>query len=446
VILLGLTCALVLAACGASKHPQAGSRQALTATVPGATTAGAGRQSATSNLLYIYSSLPLRGAQAPASRQIVDGIELALAQTTEGSHRPHVGAYPIRYVSLSDSGGRRPYAWSPTVTVQRAHQAAANPQTIAYVGDLDSGATQLSLPILNQAGIVQITPGSGYPGLTQAVATPKNITAPDEPRKYYPQQSSRHTLLRLIPNDLVQAAAVADLLDKHLGCRKVGIWQFGSANQDTNALTNAVRASASFYGMEVAPPSSPPPDASLPDLQSYLERQQINCAVLTGTVTPAAITFTKELHDVSVAKIVGTDGFCNRGWASPLKGAAGRAVDPELYCTTPIRALGSYPAQSVAHFRAAFRAKYHRAPGTYAYYGYQAAELVLFAMQGLQTGADHRREVMRALIGGFASSPLGYFYASGDLRNNTYGVDSLASGVPRPYLTLDPPNVLSSPH
>jgi hypothetical protein len=52
---------------------------------------------------------------------------------------------------------------------------------------------------------------------------------------------------------------------------------------------------------------------------------------------------------------------------------------------------------------------------------------------------------MEGLIGGFAQSPLGHFYANGDLQNNAYGIDSLASGIPRAFTTIDPPNVLSSP-
>ncbi len=100
------------------------------------------------------------------------------------------------------------HGWNPAATIQSAVTAARNQQTVAYIGDLDSGATQLSLPILNQAGIVQLTPGSGYPGLTDDV---KNVTFPlGEPNKYYPQ--SRPSLFRLVPNDIIQAAAIVDWL------------------------------------------------------------------------------------------------------------------------------------------------------------------------------------------------------------------------------------------
>ena len=72
-----------------------------------------------------------------------------------------------------------------------AETAARNPQTVAYVGDLNTGATELSLPDPNQAGIVELTPGSGYPGLTDKV-TGVTVT-PGEPNRYYPQ--SRPSLL-----------------------------------------------------------------------------------------------------------------------------------------------------------------------------------------------------------------------------------------------------------
>ncbi|HLH15060.1 MAG TPA: hypothetical protein VKV16_09750, partial [Solirubrobacteraceae bacterium] len=88
-------------------------------------------------LVYIYSSLPARGPQAAASRQIEAGIEFALARAGR-----RIGRFHVRYERLSGQ------------PVADAERAARNPQTVAFIGELDSGATALSLPITGQAGII----------------------------------------------------------------------------------------------------------------------------------------------------------------------------------------------------------------------------------------------------------------------------------------------------
>ena len=59
--------------------------------------------------------------------------------------------------------------------------AAQNNSTIAYLGDYDSGATAISLPLINDAGILQISPASRYVGLTSA-----QYAGQDEPDRFYP--------------------------------------------------------------------------------------------------------------------------------------------------------------------------------------------------------------------------------------------------------------------
>ena len=53
-----------------------------------------------------------------------------------------------------------------------AHRAADDPSAIAYLGELDYGASAVSLPITNDAGLLQVSPGDGLTSLTQAAAGP----------------------------------------------------------------------------------------------------------------------------------------------------------------------------------------------------------------------------------------------------------------------------------
>ena len=93
----------------------------------------------------------------------------------------------------------------PLQTSANARTAVVDDTTIAYLGEFNSGATSISLPILNEAGILQVSPSNTYVGLTRAEGA-----EPREPAKYFP--TGLRTFGRVIPADHLQAAAVAALL------------------------------------------------------------------------------------------------------------------------------------------------------------------------------------------------------------------------------------------
>ena len=109
--------------------------------------------------LTVYSSLPLRGPFAERMRAMVNGEKLAISDAGG-----KVGDWTIKFASLDDAAG--PDGWDPSATADNARTAAQDPTTIAYLGDADFGATAISLPILNEAGVAQISPASTYPGFT----------------------------------------------------------------------------------------------------------------------------------------------------------------------------------------------------------------------------------------------------------------------------------------
>ena len=54
---------------------------------------------------------------------------------------------------------------------------------MVYIGTYNSGAAKLSIPILNAACLIMVSPANSYPGLTHAV---DGVTAQGEPDSYYP--------------------------------------------------------------------------------------------------------------------------------------------------------------------------------------------------------------------------------------------------------------------
>ena len=464
-------CALAVSACG-SQQPTSTAATTSTAT---ATTPG------TSNdTVWIYSSLPSAGPDRAEATEIRNGIAVALqpALAAKSFHGFHVRYRELndsfirrvshRHGATSPSTGDKTHSgstittagntdgWNATATAENAHIAASNPETIAYIGDLNSGATEISLPILNQAGILQITPGSGYAGLTNNY---KDITLASEPDRYYPQQRTR-TLLRLIPNDVIEASAALGVLHG-TGCQHVAAWAFGPSSQETTALLAAVMLTAPRYGMRYyktpAPAPGPKQPANAPSAYygfiHALTPDALRCAVVVGAVTPAAVAFTAELRLLSPIPVMGTDGFCNSAWAripSTIAKAEARNVVAGYYCTTPALPLGQYEGH--VRFLRAFRARYHRQPDAYAYYGYVAAQMVLGGLADTGRDQDNREQLVLGLIDGFASDATGAFSFDGDgnVRTNGlgaiagYGIDTFARGRPVFHRLVNPVTYLLS--
>src|SRR4029453_5441845 len=120
---------------------------------------------------------------------------------------------PIKSESLDDSTAQAG-SWTPEQTQANASKAAQNDSTGAYIGEFNSGASAISIPILNEAGVPQISPANTAVGLT----SDEPGAAPGEPDKYYPAGTRTYT--RIVPKDTIQGAALATLM-KQDGCTKV---------------------------------------------------------------------------------------------------------------------------------------------------------------------------------------------------------------------------------
>src|SRR3984957_20375669 len=123
-------------------------------------TGSAGGTSSSGGTVDVYSSLPMQGSSSAQTIPMVNGIKLALADA-DGK----AGKFTVNYTALDDSTAAAG-KWDPTQTAANARKAASDPNAVYYVGEFNSGASEVSIPILNQAGIAQVSPASIYVGLT----------------------------------------------------------------------------------------------------------------------------------------------------------------------------------------------------------------------------------------------------------------------------------------
>jgi len=105
--------------------------------------------------LTIFVSAPLSGPARAEGQAIAAGARRALG---DADGRAGGVAVVARFL---DVAGRNESRFDPVTAAANARRASERSTTIAYIGELDSGATRASLPITNSAGILQVAPGSG---------------------------------------------------------------------------------------------------------------------------------------------------------------------------------------------------------------------------------------------------------------------------------------------
>ena len=367
--------------------------------------------SASGNTIDIYSSLPLQGASTTQTGPLVNGIRLALAQAGGKA-----GQWTVNYQSLDDStaaaGG-----WDPGQAAANARKAATDPKTIYYIGEFNSGASQVSIPILNQGGIPQVSPANTYVGLTTNLPG----SAPGEPQKFYP--TGTRTYLRIVPIDSIQGAS--DLIAmKQAGCTKVAV---ANDKQAYGAgLAKLLELEKGFYGVTIV--SNTGIDKTAPNFRSYastVKGEGADCFFFAGVTANGAVQVTKDVNSaIPTAKIFGGDGVCSDSWTNAAKGGVPASIDPLMECTVATQNLTAYPGGKA--FLAAYQAKYGTAnPDPYAIYGYEVMKLGLDTIAGLGAQGNSRSAVLKALFATTArNSVLGTygFDKNGDTTLKSYGL------------------------
>ena len=407
---------LAIGACGSSSSSSSSSGSS------------SGASGSSGNAIDVYSSLPLQGASSAQTGPMVNGIKLALAEAGNKA-----GQFTVNYQSLDDSTAQAG-KWDPTQTAANARKAATDSKAVYYIGEFNSGASEVSIPILNQAGVPQVSPANTYVGLT----TNEPGSAPGEPQKYYP--TGKRTYLRIVPRDTIQAAAGLETMKKD-GCTKVAVANDKEAYG--TGLAALLELEKAKYGVTVV--SNTGIDPTSPNFRSYastIKGQGADCFYFAGIVSNGAVQITKDVNAaLPSAKIYGGDGICTSSYTNPAKGGVPASIGPKIQCTVATQDLVAYPGGK--QFLAAYKAKYGTSsPDPYAIYGYEVTKLGLATIAGLGAKGNDKSAVLAALFATKARhSVLGTygFDANGDTTLKSYGLYKVGSdGNPLFVSTVTP--------
>lgn len=313
--------------------------------------------------VIIASSLPMTGSALGQTQTIVNGIQLALDEVDSKGCDGKITIGFQTYDDATAAAGK----WDPAQVTSNSNKIVADPKIVAVIGTFNSGAAKLAIPIFNQSDLMMVSPANTYPGLTKPGKGEKN-----EPDTYYP--SGKRNYARVVPADDLQGAAAANWT-KSLGAEKVYI--LDDQELYGKGIAGVYEAKAKELGIEVLGNEGINPKASdYRALMNKIKDLQPDLIYFGGITQNNAGQLIKDMRNVGMTdvKFMGPDGINEQA----LIDAAGKDAEG-VYAT-----FGGVPPKEMTgkgkEWYDEYKAKFNSEPEPYAAYGYEAAKVVLQAI------------------------------------------------------------------
>ena len=316
-----------------------------------AVAAGCGQlgEEETDRTLRIYVSQPLEGDRG--GDDMVRAVEIAIED--EGGR---IDSAEIEVVGLnaSDESG----SWVDSLVRRNAREAADDDSAVAYIGDFDSGASEIAMPILNRAGMLQVSSSSTAVKLT--------LPSPDLGEEIRP--TGIRTFGRVVPNDNVQAAALAVFMEQE-GVDEVFVVDDGEIYG--RGLRYRFEKAARQTGIRISGATELTGEARIGDVSKRIAASDADALLFAGSNLDFARDLFETVHrDNNFIKLFGGDGL---SLSTFLQSIGDTGLD--TYITAPQLPVGNY-AQSGESFLRGFREQYGRPAEPMAVFAYEAGRAV----------------------------------------------------------------------
>jgi branched-chain amino acid transport system substrate-binding protein len=340
--------------------------------------------------LKIVSSLPLTGSSLTQTQTIVNAMQLRLEQIDS---KVCEGKYTVVYESWDDASAALGQ-WDPAVETENANKAAADASIIAYLGTFNSGAAKLSIPILNQAGLVMISPANTNPGLTKADKDEAGVTD-----SYYP--TGVRSYARVVAADDIQGKVAANFV-KSLGATTVYILDdqqlYGKGIADVFEAT-AAEIGLTIVGHEGIDPKAADYKALMTKISTSNDGAAPDAIYVGMVVDSNAAQLLKDkvaiMGDNETVKYVGPDGIQTQAFID----GAGADIAEGAYASVAGVPFAELPAAG-QQFVTDYEAKYGPLTEPYSVYGYETMSVAIKAIEDVcAAGGDPtNRESVRAAV------------------------------------------------
>lgn len=332
----------------------------------------------TAKTVKIISSLPMTGSSRTQTVEIVNSIKMAVDETKI----PNV---TVTYEALDDATAAKG-SWDAAQEAENARKAINDKTVVAYIGTYNSGAAKISIPLLNQANLVMVSPANTYPGLTKTGKGEAN-----EPGVYYP--NGKRSYARVVPADDIQGA-VGAAWAKELGATKAYIVH--DTELYGKGIADVFRIKAKEIGLAEAGYEGAQKADNYRALANKVKDAGADLVYYGGIVDNNPAVLLKDLRAVLPnIKFMGPDGIN----CSEFLKQSGPSADANTYST-----FGGVPPEKytgkASEWLKSYDAKFaNKNPNPYAIYGYEAAKVVLAAIAKSGDKADDRATVLANVMG-----------------------------------------------
>lgn len=350
-----------------------------------AATACAGGGLSGGKTVKIVSSLPMTGPSRTQTLTIINSIKMALEEINN-----KVGNVTIEYEALDDATAAK-QSWDAAQEAENARKAIDDSKIVAYIGTYNSGAAKIAIPLLCKANLVMVSPANTYVGLTKAIPP---ISAANEPGTYYPDGCKRN-YYRVIPNDKIQGDAAANWA-KELGAKKLYITHDDQLYG--KGLADGFRIKAKELGLQEVGYEAAPKADNYRALVNKIKDSGADLVYNGAIVDQNPAILLKNLREIDptgkIKFMTGDGNLC--GEFLKLAGSAAEGAYGTFGGTAPEAYTGAAKTW-LDNYKKKFNVT--DAPDVYAIYGYEAAKVVIAALQKAGDKADDRAAVRDAVAG-----------------------------------------------
>lgn len=374
------------------------------------------------NTLKIVSSLPRTGSAKGQTDTIVNGIRMAMDE-----YNNELFGQRLVHKDMDDATTTAG-DWDAGKEADNAREAIGDKNVMVFVGPYNSGASKVSQPILNEAGLLQISPACTWPGLTKVV--PGN-EASGEPGIY--RKSGKVTFCRVCPTDDVQGPETAKFLRNVLKANTVfviddkGLYGAGIAKLFMEACGK--------LDIKVVGHEQLVKQGNYKTTLETVKNKNPDAVYLGATSQTGAPQIAIDMKGVGLkCPLVVPDGCYEKAFIE----GAGADLFKDLTCYATIG--GKDPSLLTgpgADFVKRYKEKYGKDPEAYAVYGYEAAKVFLEAAK--KVGKKDREELRTAVLEtkDFDKGVLGKwsFDANGDTTLQEITISKIVDGKFKPEPT-----------
>jgi branched-chain amino acid transport system substrate-binding protein len=319
----------------------------------------AGPSAAADNSVTIGLNFPLTGADAESAARMEDGALLALDEAkAEGG----VAGYKI-HLLLLDDGTTTAGQYDPAQAATNARKMVSDPSVVAAIGPEMSGSGKAMAPIFSEGDLATVSPS----------ATNPDITDPKFAAQFCPK--GKTIFFRTITTDAYQGPEMANYL---VAARKMkSVYILDDSGAYGVGLANQFEAQATKDGVKVLGHDQlDPRDADYTTILTKIRGLHPD-AIYYGGVAQAGVKLVKQSYDILPAVVKAGGGL----FSPDVLGAAGFPAFEGWYVSMGAPFVLTNPA--ARPWVDAFVAKFGKEPDDYSVTAYDAAEVVLNAIERL---------------------------------------------------------------